>query len=326
MPDQEISVSTLGEVLGRDLAALKRSAIEHLTIPENAGSVASDAALETLLDRLCLSLALSKPIGLATWAEREVQRVGRAEASDMLAAAAHAISVHAGSFAIERARVLAPLERLCAEVRRTALGGPEPTAAPEVDRAADVLMAMLAERDAATSARSKATAVWARRLATALKRERENVEFIELCGLLHDVGKVGTPDGILHKPGPLTPQEWSVMRDHAAAGERILAQIPTLRACALVVRAHHERYDGAGYPDGLRGEAIPIEARILAVADSFSSMVSESPYRKAISPRQALKILDDGKGTAWDPLVVEAFTGLFEHRTSSVRSSLTQTR
>lgn len=324
MRDTEISVTTLGEVLGRDLGALKRSAIEHLTLPELSGDTATDAALETLLDRLCLSLALSKPIGLVTWAEREAQRVGRAGVSDMLSAAAHAISVAAGEFAVERPRVLASLDLLSAEMQRAAFGAKESKSAPEVDRAADVLMAMLAERDAATSCHSKATAVWARRLATALGLEQESVEFIELCGLLHDVGKIATPDAILNKPGPLTEEEWTIMRDHSAAGARILSQVPSLRQCSIVVRAHHERFDGKGYPDALRGNAIPLEARVLAVADSFHAMVTDQPYRSAISPREAMKILQDGKGSQWDAKVVEAFIGLFEHRAPVAKPRMIQ--
>lgn len=320
--DSEISITTLGEVLGRDLGALKRSAIEHLTLPELSGDAATDAALETLLDRLCLSLALTKPIGVVTWAEREARRVGRAGVSDMLAAAAHAISVAAGEFVVDRTRVLAALDLLLAEIQRAAFGGQSESRVPEVDRAVDVLMVMLAERDAATSSHSKATAVWARRLATALGQEPESVEFIELCGLLHDVGKIATPDAILNKAGPLNEQEWSIMREHSAAGERILSQIPSLRRCSRIVRSHHERWDGKGYPDGLSGNAIPIEARILAVADSFHAMVTDRPYRNAISPRAAMKILQDGKGSQWDPKVVETFIGLFERKTSSLQPQL----
>ncbi len=323
MRDPEITVATLGEVLGRDLGALKRSAIEHLTLPELSGDTATDAALETLLDRLCLSLALAKPIGLVTWAEREARRVGRAGVSDMLAAAAHAISVAAGEFTVDRTRVLSALDLLAAEVQRAAFGPQtESKSAPEEDRASDVLMAMLAERDAATSSHSKATAVWARRLATAMGQDPESVEFVELCGLLHDLGKVSTPDAILNKPGPLNESEWTTMRDHSAAGARIVGQIPSLRRCSLIIRAHHERFDGKGYPDGLNGNAIPLEARIIAVADSFHAMVTDRPYRNAISPREAMKILEDGKGTQWDPKVVEAFMGLFEHRAPAARPRL----
>jgi HD-GYP domain-containing protein (c-di-GMP phosphodiesterase class II) len=154
---------------------------------------------------------------------------------------------------------------------------------------------------------------------------REMTEFIELCALLHDIGKIATPEQILFKPGPLTSAEWDVMRDHSAAGQRILAQIPSLSRCALIVRAHHERWDGLGYPDALAGETIPFEARIVAVADAFHAMISDRPYRKAIPPRRALEILQSGRGTQWDPLVVDAmlelFSGTRKQRTARKRAS-----
>lgn len=311
---QQLTLTSLGEVLGRDLATLKRSAIEHLTLPELNGDAATDAALETLVDRLCLSLALAKPIGLATWSEREARRVGRAGVSDMLSAASHAISVMAGRFPVDRTRVLTALDLLAAEAQRAAAVTSTQPKAPEVDRTVDVLLAMLAERDAATAAHSKATAVWARRLATKLGLDAERVDLVELCSLLHDIGKVGTPDSILQKPGPLTEPEWVVMRRHPGVGAKMLSEIPSLRRCAAIVRAHHERFDGTGYPDGLSGNKIPYEARILAVADSFHAMVTERPYRSAISPRDALTILEEGKSSWWDPEVVDAFVGIFEHR------------
>jgi putative nucleotidyltransferase with HDIG domain len=170
---------------------------------------------------------------------------------------------------------------------------------------------MLGERDSQTCCHSKATGEWARRLCAAMGLSDEATAFIELCALLHDIGKISTPDHILNKPGPLTSSEWDVMRDHAAAGQRILNQIPTLARCALIVRAHHERWDGLGYPDGLAGENIPFEARVVAVADAFHAMISDRPYRKAIPPRRALEILKDGRGTQWDPLVVDSMMNLF---------------
>jgi putative nucleotidyltransferase with HDIG domain len=149
----------------------------------------------------------------------------------------------------------------------------------------------------------------------------EAVEFVELCGLLHDVGKIGTPDGVLNKPGPLTPDEWEVMKNHSAAGARILENIPSLRRCSPIVRAHHERYDGTGYPDRLGGSAIPFEARIVAVADSYHAMITDRPYRAAINPREALKILQEGKGIQWDPAVIDAMHSLFERKSSSATAT-----
>jgi putative nucleotidyltransferase with HDIG domain len=187
---------------------------------------------------------------------------------------------------------------------------------------AAALLAVLAERDSGTCCHSKATAEWARRLTLALDCEPDRAEFIALCALLHDIGKIVTPDSVLLKPAPLTSDEWDLMRAHSAAGERILEQIPPLRACAVIVRAHHERFDGTGYPDRLAGAAIPFEARVVAVADAFHAMISDRPYRRALPPRQALALLQEGRGSQWDPDVVDAMLGLFTRRPSV----LTQTQ
>ena len=184
------------------------------------------------------------------------------------------------------------------------------------DDGATALLAMLAERDYGTCCHSRATAEWARRLARALDCEPETSDFIALCALLHDVGKISTPDEVLLKTSALSAQEWDIMRDHAATGARILNQLPSLQRCAVVVRAHHERFDGTGYPDGLAGISIPFEARVVAVADAFHAMISDRPYRRALPPRQALTLLREGHGSQWDPDVVDAMLGMFSRRTA----------
>jgi putative nucleotidyltransferase with HDIG domain len=315
------TVTQLGEILGRNLEPLRRGALEHVTVPELFEYASLEASIGTLLDRLCLSLNLAKPIGLVSWGERESSRVGRAAVGDMLAAATHAISIAASDFTVERRRVLAALEQLANEVQRGAFGSSpfDLSQAPEVERSSDALLAMLAERDAGTLSHSKATAVWARRLAAAMGMSREEIEFVEVCALMHDIGKVGTPEAILNKPGPLTAEEWTTMKEHSAAGGRILSQVPSLRRCVDVVRSHHERFDGTGYPDRLCGPQIPLESRIIAVAESFHAMVTDRPYRAAIFPRQAMQILEEGKGSQWDPAVVDAMLGLFSHRDGPAR-------
>src|SRR2546430_241119 len=100
--------------------------------------------------------------------------------------------------------------------------------------------------------------------------------------MLHDIGKIAVPDGILHKPGPLSPDEWKIMRTHPAVGRRLIEHMPFLRGAVPVVYHHHERWDGTGYPDGLRGEDIPLGARIFAVADAFDAMTYDRPYSRAI--------------------------------------------
>jgi len=164
---------------------------------------------------------------------------------------------------------------------------------------------MIKERDEATYAHSKGTAQWARRLATAMRLTRDGIAYVELCALVHDVGKVALSDPILFNTRPLNETETEQLRDHPVTSEHILNQIPALQQCAVVVRAHHERFDGLGFPDGLFGYSIPFEARILAVSDAFQSMISFGRGRPAIPARQALEQLQHGRGSHWDPEVVD---------------------
>lgn len=129
---------------------------------------------------------------------------------------------------------------------------------------------------------------------------------LHMAGLTHDLGKIGVPDVILQKPGPLTPAEADRMRAHAALGDQLLADLGQLAHLRPGVRGHHERYDGTGYPDGLAGEAIPLAARVLAVAEAFDAMLSDRPYRPALTPAAAEAALAAGAGTQWDPKVVAA--------------------
>jgi putative nucleotidyltransferase with HDIG domain len=313
------TLTALGAALGQSIPELARSAADHVTMPSLMGSTQIEPALEVLLDRLCLSLTLAKPVGLSTWAQRETPRLGRAAVVDLTGAATHTIALAAGAYETDQRRLLAFLDVLATEIERSALGsdGEETPDGPSAE-GTTALLAMLAERDYGTCCHSKATAEWARRLATAMDCNAETSEFISLCALLHDIGKISTPDHVLLKPAPLELDEWDIMRDHAAAGARILSQIPSLQRCAIIVRAHHERYDGAGYPDGIFGSSIPFEARVVAVADAFHAMISERPYRQPIAPRQALQVLQDGRGSQWDPDVIDAMLGMFSRRVTIV--------
>lgn len=299
--------------LSANLRVLTTQVVEQLQDPALFGDPALESSIELILDRLCLSIQLSKPVGLATWAIREGRRLGPAQAMEMASTAAHVIASEANRFPIDHGRLLAFLEVLKAEISSalSALGDDDCEARSAHSESTEALLAMLGERDSQTCCHSRATGEWARRLCEAMGLSRELREFIELCALLHDIGKISTPESILFKTGPLTSAEWDVMRDHSAAGQRILNQIPTLARCALIVRAHHERWDGLGYPDALAGENIPFEARVVAVADAFHAMISDRPYRKAIPPRRALEILQTGRGTQWDPLIVDSMLELF---------------
>jgi HD-GYP domain-containing protein (c-di-GMP phosphodiesterase class II) len=136
---------------------------------------------------------------------------------------------------------------------------------------------------------------------------RSQLDELARAAALHDVGKVGVPETILTKPGPLDPQEWSFVRQHTLLGERILSAAPALRPVATIVRATHERWDGSGYPDGLRGEDIPLAARIVAVCDAYDAITSDRCYRPARSRSAAREELRREAAGQFDPAVVEAF-------------------
>jgi putative nucleotidyltransferase with HDIG domain len=130
---------------------------------------------------------------------------------------------------------------------------------------------------------------------------------LELAALLHDVGKIAVPESILNKPGKLTDEEFKLIKEHPVRGEAILSPVVELKEIARVVRAHHERYDGTGYPDRLKGQEIPLGARIMTIADTYDSITSERPYRKAASHRYAVKEIISCSGTQFDPEVVQGF-------------------
>jgi two-component system cell cycle response regulator len=182
----------------------------------------------------------------------------------------------------------------------------------------DVLLRALAERDPGLGTHAEAVGL-AAATAEALGLPAEDVERVRHASELHDVGKVAIPDAILGKPGPLTEQEWTFVRRHPVIGERIILAAPALARVAALVRASHERWDGAGYPDGLAGDAIPLGARIVAVADAYAAMVAGRPYRAARTPEQALEELRAAAGSQFDPAVVEAWCAAAgQRRTVSV--------
>jgi two-component system cell cycle response regulator len=150
-----------------------------------------------------------------------------------------------------------------------------------------------------------------RETARRLDLSEQAVQRIELAGRLHDIGKVAIPAAILQKPGPLTEREWEVMRTHTEIGARMIAAAPALADIAEIVRCHHERYDGSGYPDGLRGDRIPLGACVVAVCDSFVAMMRERPYIDAITVQEAIAELRRCSGTDFNPRAVFAFEQAF---------------
>ena len=177
---------------------------------------------------------------------------------------------------------------------------------------------MLDLKDLNTGVHSTRLAEWAVRIGRELGLDDGGLEDIEVAALLHDAGKVGVPDAILKKEGPLDPAEWRIMRMHPEFSWAVLRLVPGLERASLFALHHHEKYDGSGYPSGLRGREIPIGARIVSVIDAFDAMVAVRPYKEGLPCEEALRRLVKDSGTHFDGDVVEIFLPMAKAEMDSV--------
>jgi HD-GYP domain-containing protein (c-di-GMP phosphodiesterase class II) len=170
-----------------------------------------------------------------------------------------------------------------------------------LDASVQSLAALLDLRDGYTGQHSSTVVRLCEEVGRRVGVAGAELEHLRVAAHLHDLGKIGVPDQILHKAGPLDVAEWSIMREHPVWGAQALDRIPGFRAASLAVRHHHERWDGTGYPDGLAGEKIPIGARVIAVCDAYEAMTSTRPYRPALAEPLARERIVAGTGTQFDP-------------------------
>ncbi|HEY8791944.1 MAG TPA: HD-GYP domain-containing protein [Gaiellaceae bacterium] len=175
---------------------------------------------------------------------------------------------------------------------------------------ASALVATLDARDRYTAGHSAAVSIYAKDIALRMGLDEQQQQLAHLCGLVHDIGKIGLPAGLLEKPGALTLEERRDMQRHSEIGEKILANVETYAEIAAIVRHHHERVDGQGYPDGRWGDEIPVLSRIIAVADAYNAMTSDRPYRDAMPSRVARLRLAQAVETQFDTAVVAAFEAI----------------
>jgi putative nucleotidyltransferase with HDIG domain len=185
----------------------------------------------------------------------------------------------------------------------------------------DAMLSVVDERDSNTAAHERIVGALAQAVARTMGLSAVEVQLIVQAAELHDIGKVAIPDTILRKLGRLTTEERTVMQQHSIIGARMLAVIPALAEVSELVRHHHERWDGGGYPDGLVGEGIPLGARILAVADSYEAMTADRSYRARKGAADAMIELQRCSGTQFDPHVVDAFLRVLADNKSGVRVS-----
>jgi putative nucleotidyltransferase with HDIG domain len=199
------------------------------------------------------------------------------------------------------------------------------TALAETERTYDATLAALSSaldvRDTETEGHARRVVRYMELIADGLNVPVEQHATLRRGALLHDIGKIGVPDHILRKPGPLTENEWHTMRTHPDLGAKIIANVPFLEEVAVIIRAHHERWDGSGYPEGLGGEQIPLGARIFAVADSFDAMTSDRPYRRGRDLEEALAEIARCANTQFDPQVVRAFLSAPMARIESIHAN-----
>ena len=213
----------------------------------------------------------------------EIREFNQAEL-ELLAAVGNQAGV-----ALHRARLMAEVERLFLDVMRA-------------------IASLIDAKDGYTHKHSERVAAFAVRLARHMGYDAETSAIVELSGLLHDVGKIGVPDAILHKPDKLSADEFAEMKKHPVHGARILANIQSARIMSLLpgVKYHHERWDGTGYPEGLKGEDIPFLGRLLGVADVLDALTSDRAYRKGSTLEEVMQMIRDGGGRQFDPAVVKA--------------------
>jgi putative two-component system response regulator len=183
-----------------------------------------------------------------------------------------------------------------------------------LDETEHILFALaqaIEQRDPHMAGHCERLAVTSVAMGMAMQLSRGELQALYQGGYLHDIGKVGIPDAVLFKPGPLNSEEWDVMRTHAARGEEICRALHSLAPVLPIIRSHHECWDGSGYPDGLRGHAIPLTARVMQLSDVYDALISPRPYKSAYTPKQALDIMQQEAVRGWrDPALTVLFMKL----------------
>ncbi len=180
------------------------------------------------------------------------------------------------------------------------------------------MLATLYEKSMETEEHAQRLIKYCQDIGKELKFSDKTMNELSLLAVLHDIGKVGILQSVLQKPGVLTPQEWKEMKRHPEIGYRIAQNTPELLTVSEYILSHHERWDGTGYPSGLKGEEIPLNCRILAVVDAFDAMTNDRVYRKALSRNKAIEELVSNSGTQFDPSIVDIFVRILSHEPTQV--------
>jgi len=281
-------------------------------------TVAAEVVVMRFVERFSTAVGAADWTALLSWVDGACRRyAGILPAPALIATAVDAVARElAGAThsldAAELQVVREEVERLISRPRAVAESANEPI--DELDVALDDLLMRLEGADVLTAEHSRAVSRWCARLAKRLALSKADAIHVTRAGLVHDVGKLTTPNEILNAPRRLSDEEMDVMRKHAEEGAKIVAATPLAVGLFPAVRNHHERFDGRGYPDGLAGSAIPSAARIVSVADAFNAMIGRRPYRPPFPPAVALERLNENRGTQFDPIVVDAMIDVVTNR------------
>ena len=290
-----------GSIRSTDIA-FRYGGDEFVIILPNASTLDAFSVAERIREKILCEMSikqldLSVSIGVASWP-------GDGSTLDELCYAADMALYYAKHTGQNRTSI--------ASKTLFSLNEPATNVNSEADVLATIyaLAATLEARDKYTYGHSRRVSRYAVATAEALNLPPEQVAVISAASLLHDIGKVGIPDNVLNKSGKLLDEEWELLKQHPKLSATIVGHIPSLSACLAAVRHHHERWDGTGYPSGLKCEAIPIEARILCVTDAFEAMISDRPYRGPLTFKKAIAELETCSGTQFDPNIVQVFIPL----------------
>jgi diguanylate cyclase (GGDEF)-like protein len=296
------NIDTTGRWGGEEfLAILPETAIdEALLVAENIREVVSKHIFS-----VGGGLHLTCSIGIASYPTHVYSLDSLINAADQAMCAAKRLGRNQVRTVDEPLVRMAMVERLCENDRETTA----------IYGLVDALFSVVERRNFSLREHSNKVAGLVYQLALKLGISSHEAHMIKLAGHLHDIGKVGIPDAILQKPSPLTEQEWQHMMLHPIIGAEVAACIPALRPLAPVIRAHHEWWDGSGYPDQLKGEEVPLAARAVAVVDAYATMLEDRCYQQAQSSREAIAELQRCAGTQFDPVVVDALIELLQEQT-----------
>ena len=302
----------LTDCIERNRASIVALALDR-SLRRDRHTVMADAIANRTIDYLIWAIADADEQPLLDWVGTSLQKYVRDQSLfDILAATVSAsLDLLVRDFGHVARSALVWLESIQRRIDLTVGASrlefrDERFSLDSVDAKIDEVLYRLSQRDTLTAEHSRAVGLWCWRIAKKLGLSREETLLATRSGSIHDIGKTTTPLEILTAPRSLDADEWEIMRLHTMEGVKIVETIPELSQFVSAVRWHHERMDGTGYPDGLASSEIPLQARIVAVADAFNAMVARRPYRQPRSPSNALEELKRNSGSHFDPSIVAA--------------------